>query len=169
MRRGPAFWIACGLGSGLAPWAPGTAGSLAALGAGMVLLALGPALLPLAAGVATIGGVWAIQACGADRAEGGDPGWVVIDEFAGQWIALLPLVLLPDGALWNLPSLALGFLAFRALDILKPGPIGWADRQGGAAAIMADDVIAGMLAATLVWAAQVLLPGWFTTPFPFGP
>ncbi len=163
MRRGPAFWIASGFGSGLAPWAPGTFGSLAALALGMALLAVGPALLPLAAALATIGGAWAIQACGADRAAGGDPGWVVIDEFAGQWIAMLPLTLLADGAAWNLPSLALGFVAFRALDILKPGPIGWADRQEGAAGIMADDVLAGLGAAGLVVAAQVMLPYWFTS------
>lgn len=169
MRRGPAFWIASGFGSGLAPWAPGTCGSLAALVSGMALVALAPALLPMAAAAATMGGLWAVQSCGADREEGGDPGWVVIDEFAGQWIAMLPLLLLPDAAAWNLASLALAFLAFRALDILKPGPIGWADRQEGAAGIMADDVIAGMLAAAIVWAAQVLLPEWFVTPGPFGP
>lgn len=161
MRRGPAFWIACGLGSGLVPKAPGTAGSLAALVSGMALLAISPTLLPLAAAGAVIGGLWAIQGCGADAEPGGDPGWVVIDEFAGQWIAMLPLVLLADAQVWNMPSLALGFVAFRALDILKPGPIGWADRQAGAAGIMADDVIAGIGAAGLVVAAQTLLPAWF--------
>jgi phosphatidylglycerophosphatase A len=131
-----------------------------ALVLGMALLALEPALLPLAAAVATMGGLWAVQACQPE----GDPGWVVIDEVAGLWIALLPLALLPPGAEWNLPSLALAFLAFRALDILKPGPVGWADRQEGAAGIMADDVIAGLLAAGLVRVAQVLLPEWFTVP-----
>ena len=169
MTRGPAFWISCGFGSGLVPKAPGTFGSLAALISGMALLAIGPALLPLAAAGAVVGGLWAIQACGADQAADGDPGWVVIDEFAGQWIAMLPLVLLPEGAVWNLASLALAFLAFRALDILKPGPIGWADRQAGAAGIMADDVIAGVLAAAIVWAAQGLLPDWFASATLFGP
>ena len=143
------------------PKAPGTAGSLAALVSGMALLAISPALLPLAAAGAVIGGLWAIQACGAAAEPGGDPGWVVIDEFAGQWIAMLPLVLLADAQVWNMPLLALGFVAFRALDILKPGPIGWADRQAGAAGIMADDVIAGVGAAGLVVAAQTLLPAWF--------
>ena len=168
MKRGPAFWISCGFGSGLVPRAPGTFGSLAALISGTALLAIDAALLPLAAACAVIGGAWAIQACGADQVAGGDPGWVVIDEFAGQWIAMLPLALLPDAAVWNLPSMALAFLAFRALDILKPGPIGWADRQPGASGIMADDVIAGVLAAAIVWAAQVLLPGWFASATLFG-
>jgi phosphatidylglycerophosphatase A len=160
VRRGGAFWVACFGGSGLSPVAPGTVGSAVALVLGMALLALEPALLPLAAAVATMGGLWAVQACQPE----GDPGWVVIDEVAGLWIALLPLALLPPGAEWNLPSLALAFLAFRALDILKPGPVGWADRQEGAAGIMADDVIAGLLAAGLVRVAQVLLPEWFTVP-----
>ncbi len=163
MKRGPAFWIACGLGSGLVPKAPGTAGSLAALVSGMALLAISPALLPLAAAGAVVGGLWAIQACGAEGEPGGDPGWVVIDEFAGQWIAMLPLVLLANAHVWNMPSLALGFVAFRALDILKPGPIGWADRQAGAAGIMADDVIAGAFAAGIVMAAQTLLPALFSS------
>ena len=160
MSRGPAFWIACGLGSGLVPRAPGTAGSLAALVTGMAVLAVEPALLPLAAMLATMGGLWAVQAAGVE----GDPGWVVIDEVAGQWIAMLPLALVPVGAVFNLPSLALAFVAFRVLDILKPGPVGWADRQEGAAGIMADDVIAGLLAAGIVRAAQVLVPDWFAVP-----
>ena len=160
VRRGGAFWVASFGGSGLSPVAPGTVGSAVALVLGMALLALEPALLPLAAAVATMGGLWAVQACQPE----GDPGWVVIDEVAGLWIALLPLALLPPGAEWNLPSLALAFLAFRALDILKPGPVGWADRQEGAAGIMADDVIAGLLAAGLVRVAQALLPEWFTVP-----
>lgn len=160
MTRGPAFWIACGFGSGLVPWAPGTAGSLAALAAGMALLAFDPALLLLAAALGVFGGFWAVQASGAEN----DPGWVVIDEFAGQWIAMAPLAFLPAAAVCNPPSLLLAFSAFRALDILKPGPVGWADRQEGAAGIMADDVIAGLLAALIVYAAQVLLPAWFATP-----
>ena len=165
MRRGPAFWVACFLGSGLAPVAPGTVGSLAALAAGMALLVLDPVLLPLGAVLATFGGLWAIHAVQppGDR-DWGDPGWVVIDEVAGQWIAMLPLALLPGAAVWNPPSLVLAFVAFRALDILKPGPIGWADRQAGAAGIMADDVIAGVLAAGIVCAAQLWLPAWFAMP-----
>ena len=158
--RGGAFWIASFGGSGLFPVAPGTVGSAAALVVGLAVLALEPALLPLFAAVATMGGLWAVQACQAP----GDPSWVVIDEVAGLWIALLPLALLPPGAEWNLPSLALAFLAFRALDILKPGPVGWADRQEGAAGIMADDVIAGLLAAGLVRVAQMALPTLFAVP-----
>jgi len=143
-------------------------GSLAALLVGVAILGVAPALLPMAAAAATLGGLWAVRASGADLAPGGalggDPGWVVVDEVAGQWIALLPLALLPATAAWNPPSLLLAFLAFRAFDILKPGPVGWADRQKGAFGVMADDVIAGVLAASLVFAAQWLWPGWFASP-----
>ena len=128
--------------------------------AGMVLLALAPALLLLAAAVATVGGWWAVQACGAE----GDPGWIVVDEFAGMWIAMLPLALLAPGAEWNLASLLLAFIAFRVLDIAKPGLVGWADRQAGAAGVMADDVVAGLLAAGLVAVAQWVSPDWFAGP-----
>jgi phosphatidylglycerophosphatase A len=48
------------------------------------------------------------------------------------------------------------FVAFRLFDILKPGPVGWADRQEGAFGVMADDVIAGWLAAMVVAALAVI-------------
>jgi phosphatidylglycerophosphatase A len=53
------------------------------------------------------------------------------------------------------------FLIFRVLDVMKPGPIGWADRQGGAAGIMADDVIAGAVTAGILWAARLRWPDVF--------
>jgi len=136
--------IASGAGAGYAPRAPGTAGSLLALLLGALLMLAPAAALPLAALAATIGGVWAIRAA---RVEG-DPGWVVIDEVAGQWIALLGLA----RPTW--PGLLAAFLLFRLLDITKPGPIGWADRQGGAVGIMADDVIAGAAVAVILYAAR---------------
>ncbi len=144
--RSLAQWVACGFGAGLSPVAPGTAGSLAALAVGVGMLWQAPLLLPAAALLATVGGFWAVHASHAQR----DPGWVVIDEVAGQWIALLPLV----GAALDPLSVLLAFLAFRILDIVKPGPIGWADRQHGVAGVMLDDVIAGALAAGIVWGAR---------------
>jgi len=50
---------------------------------------------------------------------------------------------------------------FRILDIAKPGPVGWADRQKNAAGIMADDLIAGAIAAGIVWAVQSRWPTLF--------
>jgi phosphatidylglycerophosphatase A len=141
--------IASGLGTGFAPRAPGTAGSLAALLVGAVLLKLPVWVLPLCIIAVTLAGLWATaRAGGAD-----DPGWVVIDEVAGQWIALLPLARpTPLGLL-------AAFALFRLLDITKPGPIGWADRQHGAVGVMADDVIAGGIAALILWGTAMVWPG----------
>ena len=141
--------VASGFGSGFAPVAPGTAGSFVALCLGAVLLKLSPAGLPLAILATSLGGLWAVGRAGG----GGDPGWVVIDEFAGQFIAMLPL-----SAPTPLGLLA-AFALFRLFDITKPGPIGWADRQQGAAGVMADDLIAGGCAALLIWAFGTFWPG----------
>jgi phosphatidylglycerophosphatase A len=141
--------IASGFGSGYSPKAPGTAGSLVALVIGAGMLTLPPWVLPVAVLAVTLGGVWAVTRVGA----GDDPGWVVIDEFAGQWLALMPLASpTPLGLL-------AAFALFRLLDIVKPGPIGWADRQHGPAGVMADDVIAGAIAAGIIWAVQSRFPG----------
>lgn len=151
MRR-LARLLASGFGAGYVPLAPGTAGSAMAALAGAGLMRCDPRALPLAALAASLGGVWAIAATvpAAD-----DPGWVVIDEVAGQWITLLGLARpTPVGV-----ALALG--VFRLLDVAKPGPIGWADRQGGAAGVMADDLIAGAFGAGLLWAVRRRFPRAF--------
>jgi len=131
----PSSLLATWFGSGLLPWAPGTWGSLAALPFG--LLAASAAVFVL--------GLWAAQ--GYERVTAvKDPGAIVIDEVVGQWIALIPAGLNPLGVV-------LAFLFFRAFDIAKPWPVGWADRQlKGAFGIMADDVIAGVYAAAAVYA-----------------
>jgi phosphatidylglycerophosphatase A len=147
--RGLARLIASGLGSGYAPRAPGTAGSLAALLIGAGLLLLPGWVLPVAILAATLAGLWAIGPAGGTE----DPGWVVIDEFAGQWIALLPLAAPTPLGLFA------AFALFRLFDIAKPGPIGWADRQHGAMGVMGDDLIAGAFAAAGVWALHWLWPG----------
>lgn len=136
---------------GFCPVAPGTAGSLAALAIGAWTMQ-GPGwLLPLLAVLATVAGFLAIPRAVTDRGE--DPGWVVIDEVAGQWIAMLGL-----GAM-TVPGLLAAFLLFRLLDITKPGPVGWADRQHGAFGIMVDDVLAGAIAALVLFGARVA-GGW---------
>jgi len=139
---------ASGLGTGWVPVSPGTAGSLLALLLGAPMLAGPPWLLPAAAAAAALVGLWAIGACHVH----GDPRWVVIDEIAGQWLAMAGL------ARVSALGLAAAFLIFRLLDIAKPGPVGWADRQPGAAGIMADDLIAGGLTAGIVWAVRSRWP-----------
>lgn len=141
-------WVASFLGIGFVPVAPGTAGSAMALLAGVALM-LGPSwLLPLGAVLATGAGYLAIPHAVADPKS--DPGWVVIDEVAGQWIAMLGL-----GGI-SAAGLVAAFVGFRLLDIWKPGPVGWADRQPGAFGIMADDILAGTGVALALCAARRL-------------
>jgi len=76
-----------------------------------------------------------------------DPGFVVLDEVAGQWIALIGATARPW--LW-----LLAFLLFRVFDILKPPPARQFDRMHGGFGIMMDDVAAGGYALVLVWLAS---------------
>ena len=167
-RRGLSVWVATAGGVGFGPWAPGTWGALLAV----VVFSLGLHRLeaPLygLCLVALSGlGVWASSA--AEAYFGGhDDGRIVIDEFVGQLIALFPLVLLQgvslgaveipgsSGAplaridLWSL-LVVTGFVAFRWFDIRKPGPVKWAeDNFKRGAGVMADDIVAGFLAAVVV-------------------
>lgn len=133
------WWLASGLGVGSVPRAPGTAGSALGLLIGLILLAsFGWFGLLLGVVLVSAVGLWAIPRTGADA---DDPGWVVIDEVAGQMIALLGL----GGGGWFAAIMAFGL--FRLFDIWKPGPVGWADARHDALGIMADDWIAGLLAA----------------------
>jgi phosphatidylglycerophosphatase A len=142
-----ARFIASGCGCGFVPFAPGTAAAALAVLSGALLMQL-PYALAAAVLIATFGGLWAIRAAKV----AGDPGWVVIDEFAGQWLALLGL----QHA--SFTGLVAAFLIFRLLDIAKPGPIGWADRQGGTTCIMVDDVIAGAITAAILWTISARWP-----------
>ncbi|MGH8124048.1 MAG: phosphatidylglycerophosphatase A family protein [Rudaea sp.] len=143
LLRHPAGWIASGFGSGLSPFAPGTAGSLAALLPWLALRELPWPLYFVVVALAFALGVWA---CGwvvrALRVD--DPGVAVWDEFVGQWIALAPLLWLRSAWWW----VATGFILFRIFDIAKPWPVSWADRHlDGGVGVMLDDVFAGIYAA----------------------
>ncbi|HET7879538.1 MAG TPA: phosphatidylglycerophosphatase A [Acetobacteraceae bacterium] len=144
--------IASGFGCGFIPLAPGTIASALTLIPGTLLLLTTPQLLPAVALVAALAGLWAISAARVT----GDPGWVVIDEVAGQLLALYGL---PHA---SLKGVLAAFVVFRLLDVTKPGPIGWADRQKNAAGIMADDVLAGAITAGIVWAINVRWPALFS-------
>ena len=137
---------------GLAPFAPGTFGSAAALLLGVLIHAVaGVAVLCIAWGVLTLMGWWATAAESA-RTGTHDAGEIVIDELSGQWIAMLPALLLAPSALWPLVA---AFALFRAFDITKPGPIGTADRWHTPFGVMLDDILAGIAAACvlagLIW------------------
>jgi phosphatidylglycerophosphatase A len=145
MLAHPAHWIALGCGSGLIRPAPGTWGTLASWLAYVTLspLLTTEAWLVLIA-VTAVAGAWAAERTG--RALGRrDHGAIVIDEIVAFWLVLL---VLPPGLLVQ----ALGFLAFRLFDIVKPPPIGFIDRRfKGGLGVMADDLVAAFY--TLLLAA----------------
>ncbi len=144
-------WWAVGLGSGLSPFAPGTAGSLAALLFVPLLVRLSLIQDALWVLAFFILGVIAATRTGKDLGVH-DHSAIVIDEWVGQWLALYPL--LGRHPLW--PGLFTGFALFRFFDILKPWPIRWLDRRvGGGWGVMLDDVLAGMAAAFVLQLAYV--------------
>lgn len=161
------------LGSGFIRPAPGTWGSLAALPLAWAIYALGGPFVFVFAivAVAALG----IKAIAADMAETGthDPSWIVIDEVAGQWIALLPVAFgawraeVPVTALW--PGIVVAFLAFRLFDIWKPGPIGTADARDDATGVMLDDIWAGAFAAVVVIVLAIVAHAGFLAAMPDQP
>lgn len=141
----PEAVLATWFGAGLSPKAPGTVGSLAALPfAWLISTYFGPLGLAVGVVVVFLIGVWASGRYAKTRGVA-DPGAVVIDEIAGQWLAL---ILVPPG--WI--TYAIGFAFFRAFDVIKPWPISALDRNvKGGLGVMLDDLAAGALAAILTW------------------
>lgn len=172
--RGPkaprwAWWVATGFGSGYLKPAPGTWGSAAAA---LAWLAMRRATFRLPGGGPLEGWLWygilpamgltwiAIRASEAVVAETGekDPSYIVADEWAGIWIALIPLwLLVPFNGpvpLLDVRSLA-PFLLFRLFDVWKPGVVHDLQSLPGGRGIVMDDVLAGIYAAV---GTALLLP-----------
>lgn len=146
----PIHFLAFGFGSGLAPFAPGTFGTLAAVPLYLLLAQLSLPVYLLLVVLSFIFGVWICGRAGDDLGVH-DHGGIVWDEFVGLWITLIAA---PAGWGW----IVVGFLLFRLFDIWKPWPIGWADRQvSGGLGVMLDDVIAGIYALLLLQLAAALL------------
>lgn len=151
--KGLAVFVASFGYVGYFPIAPGTAGSLAALALFAFIRWIGVPAVELSAIVAVFAiGVWAAH--GTEAAFGRkDPGVVVIDEVLGMLItlAVLPLSLL---------GIALGFLLFRVLDVVKPYPAAQVEHVHGGLGIMADDAVAGIYAHLALRAGLWLAPAW---------
>lgn len=135
--KNPAHFLACGLGAGAAPYAPGTFGTV--VGVPLFLL-LAPWSVPVYA-LATLllfaVGVWL---CGVTARDFGvhDHSGIVWDEVVGY---LVTMIAAPGG--W--PWIVTGFVLFRLFDVFKPWPIAWVDRRvGGGFGIMVDDLLAGV-------------------------
>ena len=145
LLRDPAVLIATCFGAGLVRWAPGTVASALALPLAWLLRSYTGTLgLAVATLVLIAIGIWAAGAC--ERRTGTrDSSAIVIDEVAGQFIALL--LVPPTIALY-----AVGFVLFRLFDVVKPWPISLLDRRvKGGLGVMLDDIVAGALAAVLLW------------------
>ena len=137
--------------------APGTIGSLVALVSGYVIAGFGTGWLLLAA--VLVSGVGIIAADHYGQATGRkDPDEVIIDELAGQWLALCAA---PHDMVWFFA----GFILFRFFDIVKPGPVRWVEKWPGGVGVMADDIIAGMLSALCLWLASLGLARGLITRF----
>ena len=158
--------VSIGFGLGLLRPAPGTWGSIGAIIAGILIdYYLGFWVLVGATILAILAGFWACNAELHDR-PGADPSEIVIDEVAGQWIALL----FPAFAFWRMgmtdwataayPGWVAAFVFFRLFDIWKPWLVGRADRRGDPAGVMIDDLWAGLFAGIAVVIAAGIAHGF---------
>ena len=139
-------------GLGYVPKAPGTAGSLGALVIAWALreyVDVGPLVLGALGVVLAIPGIWAAGAV-AKQVGRKDPQIVVVDEVVGQWITLAGATQL------NWKSWLGAFVLFRLFDIWKPPPVRQLERLPGGIGIVADDAMAGVYGALVLFAA-----GWF--------
>jgi phosphatidylglycerophosphatase A len=135
----PIHFLALGFGSGLAPKAPGTFGTLAAVPIYLLMATLTTNIYALLVLVMTITGIYI---CGKAAADAGvhDHGAIVWDEIVGFLITMFMIPLS-----WQ--SVVVGFILFRIFDIFKPWPISFVDKKmGGGFGIMFDDVLAGLFA-----------------------
>lgn len=142
----PIHFLALGFGSGLAPKAPGTFGTLA----GIPVFLLAASLMPIAyISLVLLMSVAGVYICGKAAKDAGvhDHGAIVWDEIVGFMITMF---LIPIS--WQ--SLVLGFVLFRLFDIFKPWPISYLDKHcHGGFGIMIDDIVAGIAA----WACMMLI------------
>lgn len=133
----PWNFFALGFGSGLAPVAPGTFGTLMAIPLYLLLMQFSPGVYLL---ILLLTFLLGIAICGVSAAKLGvhDHPGIVWDEFVGYWLTMF---MAPAGWLW----IVVGFVLFRFFDILKPWPIRSIDqRVSGGLGIMLDDVLAGI-------------------------
>lgn len=161
---GIVYWLGIGLGSGLPRRAPGTWGTVGGLIVAIPLMSLGFVPFLIITLLSCIVGIWI---CGrtSQLMQVHDDPHIVWDEWAGIWITLLPFsyIGIAEANFWqdisqNLSIIALlvAFILFRFFDIIKPPPIGWADKKvAGGLGIMLDDIIAGIMAA-IVWSIIML-------------
>lgn len=143
LLKNPLHFIALGFGSGLAPKAPGTFGTLAAIPLFLLLSMLASHWYLLAVLIVIIVGIYTCDYTSKQLQVHDHPG-IVVDEFAGF---LITMIAVPVTWQW----VVTGFILFRFFDIVKPWPISWLDRrvQGGLG-IMLDDIVAGLFSLIVI-------------------
>jgi len=149
MRNRAALGIATWFGCGYFPVGPGTVGSLAAVGIGILIrhyLGLPPYWFGVLAVMFLLPAIWA-SSITAEISGRKDPGFVVVDEVIGQWITLSGATVL------NWKSWAAAFVLFRVFDIWKPAPARRLESLPGGTGIVMDDVMAGIYGALVLFAA----------------
>lgn len=147
--RSISFWWLTAGGVGMLRPAPGTWGSLLGILLAYAMIFLGLPFTAIVGLTAVVNTVSVHLINNMERATGiHDAPEIVIDEVAGQWLAILPLVSLSSSPI----LFGLAFILFRLFDILKPWPIGWLDRKvDGGIGVMVDDLVAGTFAAIVIW------------------
>lgn len=153
--RNPVHFLAFGLGSGAAPYAPGTFGTLAAIPIYLLLM-----LLPFWTylGVVFLMALLGIWLCDVTSKDLGvhDHSGIVWDEFVGYLITMVPVFGIAAAASWM--WIVVGFFLFRFFDIVKPWPIRQVDRHVmGGWGIMLDDILAGVYAGVVLQIAVMIL------------
>ena len=129
--------------------APGTIGSLVALVTGYLIAKFSLGVLVAAILAISILGIFAAERYRQITGKK-DASEVIIDEVAGQWI---PLVIIPLEIEWYIAA----FLLFRFFDISKIGPVGHAEKFTGGVGVMADDLVAGIMAALVLWLSAIAM------------
>src|SRR4029079_4100924 len=148
-RMKPTDYLALAIatcGVGYLPLAPGTFGSLVGVGIFWLLVRVNPLVIVVAILAVTFAGIWAgsrIEQLSGRK----DPGKVVVDEVAGQMIALFPLTLF---ARWSTFAVIVSFILFRFFDIVKPYPANRLQDLDGGMGIMFGDLVAGVYGAIVV-------------------
>lgn len=157
-RRRFTFWdkmIATSFGFGYWPWGPGTMGAVFGLMVWCPVFYFCSYTTTIIATLALIAVFTAIGIPAASASEsewGEDPSRVVMDETVGMWISLLAV---PAGGPWW--NIAAAFVLFRLFDIFKPLGVRKMESLGGGLGIMADDILAGIYSAVVLFVANLFI------------
>lgn len=153
------FW------TGLVPKAPGTMGSVAALPFAWMILEYsqkygidGRIMLGLAVIIITLIGLRSSRIY-MEKTGQSDPGAIVIDEVAGQWLTCMAMTMNPVTGHYDAGQFFLALLAFRLFDIMKPWPVSFFDKRHDAFGVMFDDIAAGVMAGAVLLGVNYYLFG----------